>query len=246
MNTARSEKFRILVVGDTVANIQADGTKIVRLQQSPIRIKERQQFGGAANIVRIAAGMGIMVGFLLLRQADAAMRLHQKSHFHMLLPQFDVIVFSEYGHYTLDDLNDMVASARHLGKRVLLDLDVSRFGTPTGASLIASDTLTLQQIIGAWRSERELTIKMTKLLFDFKCEAYLLNHYESGISLYLPGGVIRFTNMIPCDKYYLQAAIAANLKNGNSLSAAVSEACDRYDPKFVDNGNISCQDLARS
>jgi hypothetical protein len=87
MNTARSDKFRVLVVGDTVANIRADGAKIVRLQQSPIRIKERQQFGGAANIARIVAGLGIMVGFLLLRQADAAMRSHQKFAFsHVAAP----------------------------------------------------------------------------------------------------------------------------------------------------------------
>ncbi len=247
MNTVRSEKFRILVVGDVVSNSQALSAEVVGLQIPPTRIREMPQFGGAANIARIAAGLGAMVGFLLLSQVDVATRLRQISHFHLLLPQYDVIIFSEYRHCALIDLNDMVTSARRLGKRVLVDLDGGEFGAFTGASLMTSDVGTLRRLIGAWHNERELAIKMARLLSGSKCEGFLVNHHESGISLYVPGGAIHFANMVRCDRHYLLAIVAATLKTGISIPMGVSEASDRFDPATADSElDMSCQEITPS
>ena len=234
-------------MGDVNSHNQSGRPEIVRWQASPVRLKERQQFGGAANVARIAAGLGTMVGFLPLSQADVATRLRQISHFHMLLPQYDVIVFSEFSHFALDDLNDMVASARCLGKRVLVDLDGSRSGALTGASLMTSSTGMLRHLIGTWHSERELAIKVAKLLSGFECEAFLVNRHDSGISLYLSDGENHFANMVRCDKYYLLAVIAAALKTGIPISAGVSQACDRFDPAILyAEDDMSCQEMTLS
>ena len=228
MNATRSEKFRILVVGDVISSRTAENSEADRLRR--LRGSETPQFGGAANIARIAAGLGATVGFLLLGQVDVATRLRQISHFHSLLPQYSVIIFSDYRHCALIDLNHMVASARRAGKRVLLDLDGGRFGMFTDASLMTSDVGTLRRLVGTWRGERELGLRMTNLLFGSKCEGFLVNRHDSGISLYVPGGVIHFANVVRCDTHYLLAALAVSLKAGASISLGVSEVSDRFDP----------------
>ncbi len=244
MNNTRSEKFRILVIGDVISGRLAASREVARLPRPLARIKELPQFGGAANIARIAAGLGGMVGFLLLNQADVATRSRQISHFHSLLPQYDVIVFSEYRHCALIDLNDMVASARSLGKRVLVDLDGSEFGVFAGASLMTSDAGTLRRLIGAWHGERELDLKMAKLLSGTKCEGFLVNRHDSGISLYVPGGAIHFANMVRCDRHYLLAAVATALKAGISIALGVSEVSDHFDPLVADSElDISRQEM---
>lgn len=233
MKPARPEKFRILVVGDVNSGCQAAKREVVRPQRAPRRIEDASQFGGAANIARMAAGLGAMVGFLLLSQGDTVTRACQIAHFHVLLPQYHVVVFSEYRHCAPMDLDDMVASARSMGKRVLVDLDGSEFGLFTGASLLASDVGTLRRLIGTWRSEGELTNKMARLLSGAQCEGFLVNRHEAGISLYLSGGPVHFANMIRCDRYYLLAVIAANLKADVSIPLGVSEASNRFDPMAV-------------
>jgi bifunctional ADP-heptose synthase (sugar kinase/adenylyltransferase) len=232
MGNARLEKFRILVVGDVISNSPFGADAGLRLNGAG-DVKQEPQFGGAANIARLAAGLGAVVGFLLLGKIDAAAQIHQISHFHMLLPQYDVIIFSEYGNCALDDLNNMVASARKMGKRVLVDLDGPDLGASTGASLMTSDIEALRNMIGAWRSEQELTIKMTKLLAVFNCESFLMNRHDAGVSLYVSDNVIHFVNMARCDKHFLVAAVAATLKAGVSVSAAVAKASDRYDPAIA-------------
>jgi bifunctional ADP-heptose synthase (sugar kinase/adenylyltransferase) len=236
MNNAHAKKFRILVVGDVISNNRPGGVRRTRRLTSPARAGDMPFFGGAANIARIASGMGNTVGFLLLGQTGAEARLHQITHFHDLLARYQVIVFSEHGHCAPSETNAMIGAARLAGRRVLVDLDGNGVGIPTGASLMICNAATLRRLIGTWRSENELVVKMDMLLSGFHCEGFLVNLHEAGTVLYLPGGAVHFTNMIRCDRHYLLAAVAAELKAGISLAKGLCAASDRFDPEAAESG----------
>jgi len=237
---ADTTKFRILVVGDVISNRTLSDFEAVRPEEHFGAFKnDRQRIGGASNIARLAGEQGAMIGFLLLNDTDMATQTQQISHFHLLLPQYDVIIFSEYRSCALSGINEMVAAARRLGKSVLVDLDSIDLSASIGASLITADVDTLWSMIGVWRNEAELTSKILKLLSIFNCDGCLVNRNADGISLYVPDEVIHFSNVTHCDRYSLVAIVAATMRTGISIPAAVSIASDRFDPQLVREESIA-------
>jgi hypothetical protein len=227
-------KFRILVVGNVISNGSPNVLEDALTQQHFGALQNaRLRLGGASNIARLAGEQGAIIGFLLLNEADMAAQMRQISHFHLLLSQYDVIIFSEYRSCALSGINEMVAAARRQGKKVLVDLDGISLSASTGASLVASDIETLRNMIGAWRNEEELTHKILMLLSVFNCDGCLVNRHAGGISLYVPDEVIHFPNVIQCDRYSLVAIVATSMKSGISISAAVSTASAQFDPRLV-------------
>jgi rfaE bifunctional protein kinase chain/domain len=114
------------------------------------------------------------------------------TQFNALLPQFDVIVLSDYAKGSLVNVAAMIASARAAGKRVLVDPKGEDFSCYAGATILTPNKSELRNIVGSWKSEEELTAKAQALRSTLKLEALLVTRSEDGMSLYTGDGEHHF------------------------------------------------------
>eukprot|EP01037_Dinobryon_pediforme_P023157 gene23157-24522_t len=122
---------------------------------------------------------------------DAVLR-DKLTQFNALVDQYDVIIFSEYAKGSLVNVADMIAVARKLGKRILVDPKGDDFSRYKGASILTPNRSELIRIIGSWKSEEELTAKAQNLRQSLELEALLLTRSEEGMTLYQDNKVINF------------------------------------------------------
>jgi len=108
----------------------------------------------------------------------------QSDRFNQLLPQHDVVLFSDYGKGGLTHVSDMIAAARQQGKPVLIDPKGSDYSRYAGATCITPNRAELQQVIGSWQSEAELTEKAQALRHQLRLDAVLLTRSEEGMTLF--------------------------------------------------------------
>lgn len=104
--------------------------------------------------------------------------------FQQVLPQTQLIVFSDYAKGSLQHIRAMLAEAKVAGKTVLVDPKGSDFSPYRGADLITPNRGELKQIVGEWRDEQELTEKAQNLRQQLALPALLLTRSEEGMSLY--------------------------------------------------------------
>lgn len=117
------------------------------------------------------------------------------TQFNALLPQYDVIVLSDYAKGSLVNVAEMIASARKLGKRILVDPKGDDFSPYAGASMLTPNKGELRRIVGAWKTEDELTVKAQQLRITLELEALLLTRSEEGMTLYTAQEVIHMPAM---------------------------------------------------
>ncbi|MES2831137.1 MAG: D-glycero-beta-D-manno-heptose-7-phosphate kinase [Pseudomonadota bacterium] len=121
--------------------------------------------------------------------SDAVLR-DKLTQFTTLVPQFDVIVLSDYAKGSLVNVRDMIAAGRRLGKTVLVDPKGEDFSRYAGASLLTPNKSELRHIVGAWTSEAQMTEKAQQLRNDLQLEALLVTRSEEGMTLYTEAEVI--------------------------------------------------------
>jgi D-glycero-beta-D-manno-heptose-7-phosphate kinase len=112
------------------------------------------------------------------------------TQYNALLPQYDVIVLSDYAKGSLVNVAQMIASAKRLGKRVLVDPKGDDFAPYKGATVLTPNKSELRQVVGAWKNEDELTAKAQQLRENLELEALLLTRSDEGMSLYTAEEVI--------------------------------------------------------
>jgi D-glycero-beta-D-manno-heptose-7-phosphate kinase len=112
------------------------------------------------------------------------------TQYNALLPQYDVIVLSDYAKGSLVNVAQMIASAKRLGKRVLVDPKGDDFTPYKGATVLTPNKSELRQVVGAWKNEEELTAKAQQLRENLDLEALLLTRSDEGMSLYTAEEVI--------------------------------------------------------
>lgn len=117
------------------------------------------------------------------------------SQFNALLPDYDIIVLSDYAKGGLNNVADMIGAARQAGKSVLVDPKGHDFSRYAGASVLTPNKAELRAIIGPWSSEAVLTEKAQVLRETLRLDALLLTRSEEGMSLYEPHGVAHFPAM---------------------------------------------------
>jgi rfaE bifunctional protein kinase chain/domain len=115
--------------------------------------------------------------------------------FKTLLPDYDVIVLSDYAKGSLVNVADMIASARAAGKVVMVDPKGDDFTRYAGATVLTPNKSEMRQIVGTWSSEAQLTAKAQQLRADLKLDALLLTRSEEGMTLYTEN-----------DQYHMPAA----------------------------------------
>ncbi len=108
----------------------------------------------------------------------------QSAIFATLLPQHDVVLFSDYGKGGLAHVSDMIARTRAAGKPILIDPKGTDFSRYKQASVITPNRTELQQVIGPWTDESDLQTKTQNLRTQLGLMAVLLTRSEAGMTLF--------------------------------------------------------------
>jgi rfaE bifunctional protein kinase chain/domain len=106
------------------------------------------------------------------------------TQFNALLPDYDVIVLSDYNKGSLVNVAEMIKSARAAGKIVMVDPKGDDFSPYAGATMLTPNKSELKRIVGSWTSEDKLTEKAQALRLELGLDALLLTRSEEGMSLY--------------------------------------------------------------
>ncbi|WP_267877778.1 D-glycero-beta-D-manno-heptose-7-phosphate kinase [Massilia oculi] len=112
------------------------------------------------------------------------------TQFKALLPDYDVIILSDYNKGALVNVAEMIALARAAGKIVLVDPKGDDFTPYRGASILTPNRSELQQVVGGWKTEEQLLEKAQKLREELSLDALLLTRSEEGMSLFTKDEVL--------------------------------------------------------
>jgi len=152
------------------------------------------------------------------------------ARFDGLLPDYDVVLLSDYAKGGLTHVTKMIASARAAGKTVLVDPKGDDWERYRGASLITPNRGELREVVGRWTSEQDLEQRITALRHQLDLDALLLTRSEEGMSLFSEHGVLhaaaeaREVYDVSGAGDTVIATVAAMLGAGVSLADAVMHA----------------------
>jgi len=104
--------------------------------------------------------------------------------FNALLPDYDVIILSDYAKGSLVNVAHMIKSARAAGKIVMVDPKGDDFARYCGASVLTPNKAELRHVVGSWSSEQQLTAKAQQMRQQLSLDALLLTRSEEGMTLY--------------------------------------------------------------
>lgn len=104
--------------------------------------------------------------------------------FTHLLTQTDVVLFSDYGKGGLAHVAHMIEQARQAKKPVLIDPKGQDFSRYAGATCITPNRAELQQVVGAWHDEADLTRRAQQLREALNLQSILLTRSEEGMTLF--------------------------------------------------------------
>ena len=111
--------------------------------------------------------------------------------FERVLPDFDAVLFSDYGKGGLTHIPRMIELARAAGKPVLVDPKGSDYTRYAGATAITPNRAELAQVIGPWRHEAELHERAQALRGELGLDGLVLTRSEDGMSLFDAAGHVQ-------------------------------------------------------
>ena len=112
------------------------------------------------------------------------------TQFKALLPNYDVIVLSDYNKGSLVNVAEMIQAARAAGKTVMVDPKGDDFSPYRGATMLTPNKSELRRVVGSWKDEAQLTQKAQALREELGLQALLLTRSEEGMSLYTADEVL--------------------------------------------------------
>ena len=112
--------------------------------------------------------------------------------FERTLPDFDVVVLSDYGKGGLAHIARMIERARARGTPVLVDPKGDDYGRYRGATLLTPNRNEFREVAGSWRTEAELAAKAQAMRAELAIGALLITRSEEGMSLYTDQGAQHF------------------------------------------------------
>jgi rfaE bifunctional protein kinase chain/domain len=110
--------------------------------------------------------------------------------FEVLLAGCNVLVLSDYGKGGLAHIEKMIELARAAGKTILVDPKGDDYSRYHGATVVTPNRREMQEVVGRWKDEQDLTLRAQALRRELGAEALLLTRSEDGMSLYLESGVV--------------------------------------------------------
>lgn len=118
--------------------------------------------------------------------AQVLQELHQ--HFSDLLASHDVVVLSDYAKGALSQVHLLIEMARAQNIPVLVDPKGDDYSRYYGASSLTPNRTEMQQAVGKWESEEQLTHKAQSLRNELGLEALLITRSEQGMTIYTDDG----------------------------------------------------------
>ena len=115
-----------------------------------------------------------------LDDLDARVARHLANH--------DVVVLSDYAKGALDRVEALISQARAAGVPVLVDPKGDDYTRYRGATLVTPNRAEMQQAVGRWNSESQLTERAQRLRADLDLEALLVTRSEQGMTLFTAAG----------------------------------------------------------
>lgn len=115
-----------------------------------------------------------------LDSIDAALARHLANH--------DIVVLSDYAKDVLARVESLIALARSAGIPVLVDPKGDDYSRYRGATLVTPNRSEMQQAVGRWNTESELTDRAQRLRADLDLEALLVTRSEQGMTLFTDTG----------------------------------------------------------
>ncbi|MDN6323260.1 MAG: PfkB family carbohydrate kinase, partial [Halomonas sp.] len=104
-----------------------------------------------------------------------------------VLPDCDIVILSDYGKGTLNQVENLIANARAQGKRVLIDPKGQDFSKYRGASLITPNLTEFEAVVGHCATDAELSRRGEALRAELELEALLITRSEKGMTLICEG-----------------------------------------------------------
>jgi len=117
-------------------------------------------------------------------QPDHEVLADMLSDFARVLPQYDAVLFSDYGKGGLTHIPRMIELARAAGKPVLVDPKGDDYSRYAGATVITPNRSELAQVIGSWKTDAQLEERAQRLREGNRLDAVLLTRSEEGMSLF--------------------------------------------------------------
>jgi rfaE bifunctional protein kinase chain/domain len=110
--------------------------------------------------------------------------------YRCLLPDYDVVILSDYGKGGLTHIADMIRLAREAGKTVLVDPKGEDYQRYAGATLLTPNRSELRQVVGRWASEEDLREKAEALRASLNLDGLLVTRSEEGMTLFSATGSV--------------------------------------------------------
>ena len=104
------------------------------------------------------------------------------------LPTHDVVVLSDYAKGALTHVESLIALARRHNVPVLVDPKGDDYTRYRGATLVTPNRSEMQQAVGRWKSEEDLTERAQRLRTALDLEALLVTRSEQGMTLFQADG----------------------------------------------------------
>ncbi|OZI27720.1 D-glycero-beta-D-manno-heptose-7-phosphate kinase [Bordetella genomosp. 7] len=111
-----------------------------------------------------------------------------QARFERHLAGHDVLVLSDYAKGALERVESLIAQARAAGMPVLVDPKGDDYSRYRGATLVTPNRAEMQQAVGRWSSESQLTERAQQLRADLDIEALLITRSEQGMTLFTADG----------------------------------------------------------
>lgn len=111
-----------------------------------------------------------------------------QQHFADLVAQHDVVVLSDYAKGALSEVEALIALAQSQKVPVLVDPKGDDYSRYHHASSITPNRQEMQQAVGKWADEAELTQRAQQLRQELGLEALLITRSEQGMTMYSDAG----------------------------------------------------------
>ena len=106
-----------------------------------------------------------------------------KSYISADLSKYSVLVLSDYGKGSLQDIEGIIKLAKKKGCKVLIDPKGKDFNRYKGASIITPNYKEFCEVVGVPKDEMELMKKSTKLITKLDLQALLITRGSDGMTL---------------------------------------------------------------
>ncbi len=104
--------------------------------------------------------------------------------YERLVSEADAVVLSDYGKGGLAHVERMIASARRLGKPVLVDPKGSDYARYRGATLLTPNRSEFREVAGQWKDEEDFARRAQRLRAELELDALIVTRSEEGMTLF--------------------------------------------------------------